>query len=196
MNTCPLHCPTPFSTGLSCQMLEFMHCYHRDSIASVSGSYITFHPCSSRLYALSQVHVLQIAQEAVEISSQQDLERKLIGLQNEVQVLIHFLSSKMFLSPTKVGRKTISQLIRQFRYSGSLCCSASNMQCHVWRSSKMSLISNTKPSRWKVGICSFTLISEQCFPKMTNEMTCRLCLCPVSYRNSGSTLETLCSRDG
>lgn len=56
-------------------------------------------------YALSQVYVLQIEQKAVEISSQQDLERKIIGLQNEVQVLIHFLSSKTFLSLTEVGRK-------------------------------------------------------------------------------------------
>nr|AFQ98274.1 signal transducers and activators of transcription 2 [Tetraodon nigroviridis] len=36
-----------------------------------------------------QVHVLQIEQEAVEISSQQDLERKLLGLQNEVQCMEH-----------------------------------------------------------------------------------------------------------
>ncbi|TWW62192.1 signal transducer and activator of transcription 2 isoform X1 [Takifugu flavidus] len=39
-----------------------------------------------------QVHVLQIEQEAMEISSQQDLERKLIGLQNEVQCIKHAMS--------------------------------------------------------------------------------------------------------
>uniref|UniRef100_A0A674MBB3 Signal transducer and activator of transcription n=1 Tax=Takifugu rubripes TaxID=31033 RepID=A0A674MBB3_TAKRU len=46
-----------------------------------------------------QVHVLQIEQEAMEISSQQDLERKLIGLQNEVQVQIYFLPTKSFFHP-------------------------------------------------------------------------------------------------
>lgn len=54
------------------------------------------------------------------------------------------------------------------------------MQCHVWRSSKMSLISNTKPSRWKVGSCSFTSVCGRCFPKMTNEMTCWL-FCTLSH---------------
>lgn len=48
---------------------------------------IGLHP----LCSIYQVHVLQIEQEAMEISSQQDLERKLIGLQNEVQVQIYFL---------------------------------------------------------------------------------------------------------
>lgn len=64
---------------------------------------------SHLLLFVLQVHVLQIEQEAVEISSQQDLERKLLGLQNEVQVLIHFLYSKTPLLPEKVGRKTVSQ---------------------------------------------------------------------------------------
>lgn len=54
----------------------------------------------------------------------------------------------------------------------------------------MSLISNTKPSRWKVGSCTFTLICGQCFRKMTDKMTCRLCLWSVSYGNCDSTLET------
>lgn len=35
----------------------------------------------------------------MEISSQQDLERKLIGLQNEVQVQIYFLPTRCFFHP-------------------------------------------------------------------------------------------------
>lgn len=66
----------------------------------------------------------------MEISSQQDLERKLLGLQNEVQVLMHFLYSKTLLLPAKVGRKTISKLICSFQVSVfALQCMEHAMSC-------------------------------------------------------------------
>lgn len=51
--------------------------------------------CSSCSFALSQVQYLHIEPEAMEISSQQDLERKMAGLRNEVQVQIMLLYAIM-----------------------------------------------------------------------------------------------------
>lgn len=55
------------------------------------------HACSSYGFYLSQVQYLHVEQEAMETSTQQDLERKLAGLRNEVQVQIIYYCCVMLL---------------------------------------------------------------------------------------------------
>lgn len=82
----------PFLAGLSLQAFTKM------PLLQVQDQISHFIDCLPPL-CLSQVQVMQIEQETMEISSQQDLEHKLIGLQNEVQVQIYFLPTRSFFHP-------------------------------------------------------------------------------------------------
>lgn len=95
-------------------------------------------------FASWQVQFLRVEQEAMETSSQQDLERKMAGLKNEVQVQIMLLYAIMCF----VDYITVHPFIHVFLCT--LGYSAWSIQCYVWRSSKMSLILNTRLTRWKV----------------------------------------------
>lgn len=60
------------------------------SVSSERQRSNSYTPPSTSPTALTQVQLLHVEQEPMEISSQQDLERKLAGLRNEVQVQIMF----------------------------------------------------------------------------------------------------------
>lgn len=83
----------------------------------------------------------------METSSQRDLERRITGLRNEVQVQIMFHDTAVLVF---FQQQIITVHLSLFA-TVLLGCSAWNIRCYTWRSSKMSLILNSKPTRWKVG---------------------------------------------
>lgn len=86
----------------------------------------------------------------METTCQQELQRKMAGLRNDVQVnIVLFCFVTDFLC--------IDKLYHAHRFFLIFCLvlnvvahSVWNMQLYAWRSSKMSLILSIKPTRWKV----------------------------------------------